>query len=175
MAAGPRYITLARTAQKTPLPTAVLFRACLLRPLPHNGRVCRAIPLQLISMLTSKFWLSADMPHYLVVILKGMTLFCKMTGSSFQREKNFGVKLCDRDSGTCALKGKKRIGPPYDVTLQFIGTLVSTCNLPEVTMCGISGGDNRSQDSDETCALGTSNLALVAVSRQGSPFIPNTE
>jgi hypothetical protein len=36
-AAGPRYISSAQTAQRTP-PTAVpLLRACLLQPLPSNG------------------------------------------------------------------------------------------------------------------------------------------
>jgi hypothetical protein len=55
MVAGPRYIASARTAQKTPLPTALmLFLACLLRqslshcqatcvytqPFPNNGYLC---------------------------------------------------------------------------------------------------------------------------------------
>jgi hypothetical protein len=45
MAAGPRYIASAWTAQKIPLPTALLLlRACLLWPLPNNGRICRAVP-----------------------------------------------------------------------------------------------------------------------------------
>jgi hypothetical protein len=34
---GPRYIASARTAQRTPLPTALLLRSCRLRPLPNNG------------------------------------------------------------------------------------------------------------------------------------------
>jgi hypothetical protein len=39
MAAGPRFIALERTAQRTPLETAlILFRTCILRPLPSNGR-----------------------------------------------------------------------------------------------------------------------------------------
>jgi hypothetical protein len=39
MAAGPCYIALVQIAHRTPFPAALLLlRACLLRPLPSNGR-----------------------------------------------------------------------------------------------------------------------------------------
>jgi hypothetical protein len=38
MTAGPRYIASVRTAQRTPLPADLLFRAVLLWPLPTTGR-----------------------------------------------------------------------------------------------------------------------------------------
>jgi hypothetical protein len=47
MAAGPLYITSARTAQKTPLPSVIpLFRVT--HPLPRNGRLSGSTVLALI-------------------------------------------------------------------------------------------------------------------------------
>jgi hypothetical protein len=54
IAAAPRYIDSARTAQRTPLPR-VFLRTCHLRPLPNNGRCLQshylgaAVVIQLVS------------------------------------------------------------------------------------------------------------------------------
>jgi hypothetical protein len=57
MTAGPQYVALARTAQKTPLPiVAVLFRVT--QPLPKN-----------VFSLAPQFWLPADMPQYIWCLL----------------------------------------------------------------------------------------------------------
>jgi hypothetical protein len=49
MVAGPRHTDSARTAQRTPIPTALLLlRACLLRPLPNNGSYLRSFYLATI-------------------------------------------------------------------------------------------------------------------------------
>lgn len=61
VATDPRYVALAWTAHKTPLPVALLISCtCLLQhhvmatePLSSNGLVCRAIPLHWLYLLAS--------------------------------------------------------------------------------------------------------------------------
>jgi hypothetical protein len=83
-------------------------------------------------------------------------------------------RLCDRDDETCV--GREEVlPPPHDVTLRSMDMPAGTCTLPEVTVCAAPTGENRSRDSDHTCALATSNMAHVTVSLQGPPpFSPNS-
>jgi hypothetical protein len=61
LAAGPRNIASALTHGKHRFKRVLyccVHHVTVTEPLPSNGRVCRAVPLQRLSLLASQFWLS---------------------------------------------------------------------------------------------------------------------